>query len=43
MTQIEYSLGQEVSIAGIANEIDADSLYDKCMALARNLMVELAA
>jgi starch phosphorylase len=37
MTQIEYSLGQEVGVTGIANEIDADSLYDKCMALARNM------
>ena len=37
MTQIEYSLGKEIATAGVANEIDADSLYDKCMALARNM------
>ena len=37
MTQIEYSLGQEVGLAGIANEIDAVALYDKCLTLAHNM------
>ena len=37
MTQIDYSVGGELATSGIASEIDAEALYDKCMVLAHNL------
>ena len=37
MTQIDYSVGGELATSGIASEIDAEALYEKCMVLAHNL------
>ncbi|MFN7840702.1 MAG: alpha-glucan family phosphorylase [Pirellula sp.] len=37
MTQIEYTVRQELAAPSFANEIDADALYEKCMALAKNM------
>ncbi|MFO0014219.1 MAG: DUF3417 domain-containing protein, partial [Planctomycetota bacterium] len=37
MTQMDYSVGGELAASGIASEIDAEALYEKCMTLAHNL------
>jgi starch phosphorylase len=37
MTQLEYALGSDASTMPIASELGSDALYDKCMALAKNL------
>jgi starch phosphorylase len=37
MTQLEWTIEKEASQAPIGNELGAEKLYDKCMALARNL------
>ncbi len=37
MTQIDYTVGQDFASPSFANEIDAEALYEKCMALAKNM------
>ncbi len=37
MTQIEWSLDTDANATPIASELGAERLYEKCMALARNL------
>ncbi len=37
MTQIDYSAGSDLAPSARASEIDAEALYEKCMALARNM------